>query len=71
MLLNPEIRKLILAAWEWKSSLVTPFDEHQALEIEDEKVHLIKSLSKFYKYIRFRFLKGLIRLSLDEGLFRG
>ncbi|KAL9984676.1 hypothetical protein ACROYT_G007000 [Oculina patagonica] len=37
VLLNPEVRKLILAAWEWKSSLQTPFDEHQAIEIEEEK----------------------------------
>lgn len=38
VLLNPEIRKLILAAWEWKQSMVTPFDEHEAIEIEEEEV---------------------------------
>lgn len=40
MVLNPEVRKLIIAAWEWKSTLVTPFDEHEAIEIEEEKVYL-------------------------------
>ncbi|XP_020624237.1 adhesion G-protein coupled receptor D1-like [Orbicella faveolata] len=39
VVLNPEVRKLILAAWEWKSTLVTPFDEHEAIEIEEEEVH--------------------------------
>ena len=40
VVLNPEVRKLILAAWEWKSTLVTPFDEHEAIEIEEEEVYL-------------------------------
>ena len=40
VVLNPEVRKLIIAAWEWKSTLVTPFDEHEAIEIEEEKVYL-------------------------------
>ena len=38
MVLNPEVRKLILTAWEWKRTLVTPFDEHEAIEIEEEEV---------------------------------
>ena len=53
VLLNPEVRKLILAVWEWKGSFVTPFDEHQAIEIEEEKVHLITIL-----YFGSRLLKG-------------
>lgn len=38
VLLNAEVRQLILSAWEWKnSSVVTPFDDHEAIEIEEEK----------------------------------
>lgn len=38
VLLNAEVRQLILSAWEWKNSAAeTPFDDHEAIEIEEEK----------------------------------
>ena len=54
VLLNAEVRQLILSAWEWKnSSAVTPFDDHEAIEIEEEKVcckHVVW-LSSFHRWI--------------------
>lgn len=38
VLLNEKVRELILSAWEWKNSFTeTPFDDHEAIEIEEEK----------------------------------
>lgn len=49
VLLNPEVRQLIIAAWEWKGSMVTPFDEHEAIEIEEDKVCALKCLHVLFK----------------------
>ena len=38
VVLNPQVRQIILVIWEWKQSAVTPFDEHEVIEIEEEEV---------------------------------
>ena len=38
VVLNPQVRQLLVTVWEWKKSSVTPFDEHEAIEIEEEEV---------------------------------
>ena len=52
VVLNPEVRQIILVVWEWKQSAVTPFDEHEAIEIEEEEVKLqdIVIYSTFWKF---------------------
>ena len=54
VLLNEKVRQLILSAWEWKNSFTeTPFDDHEAIEIEEEKVcckHVVR-LSSFHRWI--------------------
>lgn len=58
VVLNPQVRQLVLAAWELKESSVTPFDEHEAIEIEEEdKVN-------YYAIIRIKYQPGV---SLDAS----
>lgn len=39
VVLNPQFRQFILVVWTWKESMVTPFDDHEAIEIEEDKVN--------------------------------